>query len=181
MSCKDGTNSIISNSAASIAFDPNMTELDPAWAKSVQEAKVVLLQREIPEFVNVVAARTAKQSGAFVILDVGGRDEPLTEQLILNVDIISPNETELERMIGKKAPTLEDARLESFKFIQKYPHIKVLLKQGKFGCSLYWIENGEEKEISKPAFRFEDFLGLKLVDTVAAGDCFTGGFAVKIL
>jgi len=37
-----------------------------------------------------------------VILDVGGRDEPLSEELLNLVDILSPNETELERVIGHK-------------------------------------------------------------------------------
>ena len=40
----------------------------------------------------MVAARTAKQAGTLVILDVGGRDEPLSEELLHNIDIISPNE-----------------------------------------------------------------------------------------
>ncbi len=51
-----------------------------------------MLQREIPEYVNVIAARVAKEAGTMVILDMGGRDEPLSEELIKNVDIISPNE-----------------------------------------------------------------------------------------
>lgn len=33
---------------------------------------------------------------------MGGRDEPLSEELLSNVDIISPNETEFERVIRKK-------------------------------------------------------------------------------
>jgi sugar/nucleoside kinase (ribokinase family) len=54
--------------------------------------KILLLQREIPEYVNIVAARIAKEAGTMVILDVGGRDEPLSEDLLVNIDIISPNE-----------------------------------------------------------------------------------------
>jgi sugar/nucleoside kinase (ribokinase family) len=42
--------------------------------------------------VNVVAARTAKEAGTLVILDVGGRDEPLSKELLEQIDIISPNE-----------------------------------------------------------------------------------------
>lgn len=41
---------------------------------------------------NVIAARVAKEAGTLVILDMGGRDEPLSEDLLKNVDIISPNE-----------------------------------------------------------------------------------------
>lgn len=55
-------------------------------------AKILLLQREVPDFVNVVAARTANKAETLVILDVGGRDEPISEELLQNIDIISPNE-----------------------------------------------------------------------------------------
>lgn len=41
---------------------------------------------------NVVAAKFAKQNGKMVILDVGGRDEPMSVELLQNLDIISPNE-----------------------------------------------------------------------------------------
>ncbi len=37
-----------------------------------------------------------------VILDIGGRDEPLSSELLRYVDIVSPNETELVRVIGTK-------------------------------------------------------------------------------
>ena len=30
---------------------------------------------------------------------MGGRDDPLSEELIRSIDIISPNETELDRII----------------------------------------------------------------------------------
>lgn len=56
------------------------------------KGKILLLQREIPEYVNIVAARTAKKAGTLVILDAGGRDEPLSKELLENIDIFSPNE-----------------------------------------------------------------------------------------
>jgi len=57
-----------------------------------KSGKILLLQREIPEHVNVIAARVAREAGTLVILDMGGRDEPLSDDLLKNVDIISPNE-----------------------------------------------------------------------------------------
>lgn len=64
--------------------------------------RVLMLQREIPEYVNIAAARVAREAGTTVILDIGGRDEPLSEELLNLVHMISPNETELDRVIGKK-------------------------------------------------------------------------------
>lgn len=54
--------------------------------------KILLLQREIPEYVNVIAAKIAREAGTLVILDMGGRDELLSPELIHYIDIISPNE-----------------------------------------------------------------------------------------
>jgi ribokinase len=107
-------------------------------------AKILLLQREIPEFVNVIAARIAKEAGTMVILDVGGRDEPFTEELFRYVDILSPNETELIRVIGKKPKDQEEQDYEIEIFLRKYPHMKLLLKKGEFGSALYFLENPGE-------------------------------------
>ncbi len=64
--------------------------------------------------------------------------------------------------------------------IKKFPNLRVLLKQGSLGATIFWIENGEEKAAVQRAFDFKDFPELKLVDTTGAGDCFTGGFAVSL-
>jgi len=76
----------------------------------------------------VLGARAAKAQGVTVLLDMGGRDEPLTEDLVKNVDIISPNESELQRMIGKKLDdeSIETIRLEIHTYLKKYPHLQIL-------------------------------------------------------
>jgi ribokinase len=137
--------------------------------------------------VNVIAARIAKEAGTLVILDVGGRDELFTEELFSYVDILSPNETELIRVLGKKPNDQEEQDHEIELFLRKYPHMKLLLKKGEFGSALYFLEDPAEpqttpiKLITKPAYNFENFPGLKLVDTTGAGDCFTGAFATEML
>lgn len=119
LSLANGNNAIVIVGGSNEEYDPNMTELDPNWAATIRKcnsklvkfiitAKILLLQREIPEFVNVIAARVAKESGTMVILDVGGRDEPFTPELFQYIDILSPNETELIRVLGKKPKDEED-------------------------------------------------------------------------
>jgi sugar/nucleoside kinase (ribokinase family) len=56
------------------------------------------MQREVPQELNTLAAKFARSNGVTTLLDMGGKDEPLDEELIRNLDIISPNQTELERL-----------------------------------------------------------------------------------
>ncbi len=74
--------------------------------------------------IDVLAAQYAKSKGKTVILDCGGRDDPISEDLLLNLDYISPNQTELARL----DPTinLDDIVNEvRNKLISKYPNLKV--------------------------------------------------------
>jgi ribokinase len=66
----------------------------------VQAAGAVLLQREIPEAVNAEVAALAAAAGVPVILDAGGVEAPVGEALLRSVSVLSPNETELERLAG---------------------------------------------------------------------------------
>lgn len=65
--------------------------------------------------------------------------------------------------------------------------MKLLLKKGEFGSALYYLEDPKSPDtskmrlIKKPAYSFDDFPDLKLVDTTGAGDCFTGAFATEML
>jgi ribokinase len=149
--------------------------------------KVLMLQREIPEFVNIAAAKIAKEAGTKVLLDIGGRDEPLSDELLSLVDILSPNETELDRVTGIKAHNFEEAKKSLLTFLtcpdsgKIKRDLTVVLKMGAEGSVFlrYHKDTNTVEEIYKPAYNLKDFPELKLVDTTGAGDCFTAGFAVK--
>mmetsp|Transcript_5571 Transcript_5571/g.9563 ORF Transcript_5571/g.9563 Transcript_5571/m.9563 type:complete len:124 (+) Transcript_5571:372-743(+) len=80
------------------------SELPPEWVSALETADVLLMQREIPESINIKAAQIVKgrkQQGQRLplsILDVGGADTPLSPSLLECLDYISPNESELERI-----------------------------------------------------------------------------------
>ena len=157
------------------------------------------MQREIPESVNIAAARVAK-SGTKIqqtILDVGGVDTKISDDLLQNIDIISPNETELERLTSsisaQASPAVADERRKMdviegqiLNVMQAYPKMQVLFKQGEKGCTLY-SKNADTDQLDsqrRAAFDFSDFkhkADFKLVDTTGAGDAFTAGFAVGML
>jgi len=48
-----------------------------------------------------------KKAGVPVILDVGGMDTPIPNELLDSIDILSPNETELSRLTGMPTETFE--------------------------------------------------------------------------
>lgn len=137
---------------------------------------------------NILAAKHARASDCKVILDVGGADTPFDQELLDNVDIISPNETELNRMLGTSEGSLDD-RINQF--MRTNPGIDLLYKQGADGASFFKNKiahhmDGEMGAQSGPlyegvgcvAYKFEDYEGrAELVDTTGAGDCFTAAFA----
>jgi ribokinase len=113
---------------ANTNFD-SLTELTPEFKTAIENNDYLLLQKEIPMEIDVLAAQYAKSKGKTVILDCGGRDDPIPEELLQNLDYISPNQTELARL----DPTinLDDIVNEvRNKLISKYPKLKVLLKEG---------------------------------------------------
>jgi ribokinase len=92
-----GENSIIIVGGANATWAP---ELPAALIAGVEQASIILLQREVPDHVNIAVARVAKAKGIAVVLDVGGRAEPFPDELLPLISIISPNETELARCLG---------------------------------------------------------------------------------
>ena len=74
----------------------------------IRNAGAVMLQREIPDFVNVAVARVASEAGVPVLLDVGGKDTALDPELAPFVTICWPNETELANITGGMPTETDD-------------------------------------------------------------------------
>jgi ribokinase len=131
-------------------------------------AKILLLQREIPESINIQASRIAKEHGVKIILDMGGADCPLSPELLGLVDIISPNKTELRRILNRSVEvTHNDEILEALKemrSISNNKNLNLLLKLGSKGC--LYIDN-ENNIFINEALKFDD---MPIVDTTGAGN-----------
>ena len=87
MLSSSGENSIIIIGGANM----NWPSLSDSMQSAIRNASIVLLQNEIPDAINIQTALIAKQGNATVIMDTGGRDSPLPEELLQNIDILSPN------------------------------------------------------------------------------------------
>ncbi|KAL9660702.1 hypothetical protein QQ045_025519 [Rhodiola kirilowii] len=135
----------------------------------VRRGGIVLLQREIPDHVNIQVAKAARGAGVPVMLDAGGMDAPIPPELFKFVDILSPNETELARLTGMPTDTYEQIARAVDKCYDMGVQ-QVLVKLGGKGSALF--VKGEEP-IKQPIIS-----ATKVVDTTGAGDTFTAAFAV---
>jgi ribokinase len=116
----------------------------------------------------VAAAKMAKEKGVIVILDPAPV-QALPEEIYPNLDIITPNETEAEMMVGFPIRTREDAA-SAAKIFKARGVQNVIIKMGSRGS--YALMGGAEKFFSP--------FQVTPVDTVAAGDAFNGALGVAI-
>ncbi len=131
-------------------------------------SKVLLLQLEIPLGMVISAARLAKEKDLRVILDPAPA-QALPEEIYPLLDIITPNETETELLVGFPIQTKVDAA-KAAKILRGRGVSHVIIKMGNRGaCALM----DDQEKYFKP-------FQVTPVDTVAAGDAFNGALAVAL-
>jgi ribokinase len=134
-----------------------------------QSADMLLLQFEIPLETVIHAASVARQNGLRVILNPAPA-RPIPDSLLAAVDILVPNESELQLLTDM--PVTEAASAETA--------AKTLLAKGVQNVTVTLGEKGAllvtpEQTQLVPSFKVE------VVDTTAAGDAFIGGLAAALL
>ncbi|MFU0801347.1 MAG: ribokinase [Xylanivirga thermophila] len=157
----NGSNTIVVYPGANQSVSCEKVE---AFANVLEGAKVVIVQLEIPLDTVEYTIKRANEMGTKVILNPAPA-ATLPNELYKSVDIITPNETELESLTGisdieKGAKTLLDLGVK-----------KVLVTLGSKGC--FYMDDNE-------SFYMEPFK-VKAVDTTAAGDSFNGALAVAMV
>ncbi|HZS05288.1 MAG TPA: ribokinase [Blastocatellia bacterium] len=160
-----GQNTIVVAAGANHQLEPHET----ARAVRSSQAGYLLLQLESP-MATVEAAAQAKARGMMVILDPAPA-EPLSESLLRNTDILTPNESEAFALLGLEGSSvsLNDAPAIARRLLDLGPR-QVILKMGEKGAHL--ADNHSNQHY--PAAR------VKAVDATAAGDCFNGALAVML-
>ncbi|KAF5175177.1 Ribokinase [Thalictrum thalictroides] len=166
----DGQNSVINVGGANMCFWPK--EFSNDVLEVVKNAGIVLLQREIPDSVNIQVAKVAQNAGVQVLMDAGGMERPTPVELLSFVDILISNETELEHLTGMPTKSYEEISQAAAKCLEMGVK-KVLVKHGENGSVLY-VE-GEE------AIRQMPISTGNILDTTGAGDTFTAAFAVALV
>ena len=135
------------------------------------------MQREVPEEINIAACKIAKKYNVITVLDIGGADNPLTDELLSLLDIISPNTTELKRICGKEIDINNEKELisvvEELREKSKNKNLEILLKLGSNGAAYIDKNNSITKQ---NALKFDD---LPIMDTTGAGN-FKFEFVIKL-
>ncbi|KAI5058552.1 hypothetical protein GOP47_0026722 [Adiantum capillus-veneris] len=170
-----GQNSIIIVGGANVSWrrlESTSSQFSMQTQQLISQAGAILLQREIPDDVNIEAAKIAKNADVPVILDVGGADTLIPEDLLQCVTVLSPNETELARLTRAPVDSLEDS-IRAARQCQKMGVKQVLIKLGKRGSALL-TEDGST--LLQPAIPAPIVL-----DTTGAGDTFTAAYAVALV
>ncbi|WP_286316674.1 ribokinase [Romboutsia ilealis] len=162
---KNAQNSIVVSPGAN--FEVKEEDIDNN-IKAIENSDIVVLQLETPLNTIKYALNKAKKLNKYTILNPAPAVK-LDDEIIKNVDLLTPNETELEIISGVSIENEEDIQKAAQIMIEK--GVKELIVTLGSKGSLYI---NKEKSMFKKAYKVE------AVDTTAAGDSYTGALAVAL-
>jgi ribokinase len=162
----EGENVIGIDAGANAAVTPDYLA---RYQQKVIDADALLMQLESPLETVIAAAILAKQHQTQVILNPAPARE-LPDDLLATIDMITPNETEAQRLTGIAVNDDNDAA-RAAQALHDKGIATVIITLGSRGV---WLsENGNGKLV--PGFK------VKAVDTIAAGDTFNGALVTALL
>ncbi|MCE9803144.1 ribokinase, partial [Raoultella ornithinolytica] len=162
----EGENVIGIHAGANAALSVEQVEAEKA---RIAGAQALLMQLESPLESVLAAAKIAHQHQTTVVLNPApARDLP--DELLSLIDIITPNETEAEKLTGIRVENDDDAAKAARVLHEKGIGI-VMITLGSRGV---WVSHdGQGRRV--PGFK------VQAVDTIAAGDTFNGAFVTALL
>ena len=155
-----------------VVYEGANAEIDPNEAADciTDETDLLLVQFETNEEAVVNCVNRAIEKNAVTVIDCGPAKNFALEKM-QGATIITPNESETKALTGI-LPTDEEKILEASKILESRSKAKfVVLKLGEKGCSVW---DGNSLRIMPP-------YPCKVVDTTAAGDCFTAAMALEYI
>lgn len=140
-----------------------------AQRERIAGASALLMQLESPIESVLAAAKIARENQTLVALNPAPACE-LSDELLSLLDIITPNETEAEKLTGVRVDNEADAA-KAAQILHDKGIKTVLITLGSRGV---WASvNGEGSRI--PGFK------VQAIDTIAAGDTFNGALITALL
>ena len=162
----EGENVIGIHAGANAALSVSQVE---AEKERIANAQALLMQLESPLESVMAAAKIAHQHQTTVVLNPAPARE-LSDELLALVDVITPNETEAEKLTGIRVESDDDAaKAASALHAKGIGTVMITL-----GSRDVWLScEGESCRV--PGFK------VQAIDTIAAGDTFNGAFVTALL
>ena len=161
----DGRNRIVVYEGANAEIEPQKALLDIGT-----NIDLLLLQFETNEDVVINCVNHAVKNNITTVIDCGPAKNFSLEKM-QGATILSPNESETKALVGIY-PDSDDNILAAAKILKERSKAKyIVLKLGERGCALY---DGESLKM------FSSYK-TNVVDTTAAGDCFTAALALEYI
>ncbi|NLC39712.1 MAG: ribokinase [Clostridiaceae bacterium] len=134
----------------------------------IARSSIVLAQLECPLQVVAEAMSLAKKHGCISVLNPAPA-QALPADLLSRVDILTPNETELQILSGLRTETPEECWIAGEKLMES--GIKsLIITLGSKGC--YYMDSKEA--VFYPSYE------VTMTDSTAAGDCFNGALVAAL-
>lgn len=155
-----------------VVYEGANTEIEPTRAVSDMgtDIDLLLIQFETNEEVVFSCVNHAVKNGITTVIDCGPAKNFNLEKM-QGATILSPNESETKALTGFY-PDNEENILMASKILSERSKAKyIVLKLGERGCALW-----DGKEI-----KFFSAYKSNVVDTTAAGDCFTAALALEYI
>ncbi|MFD2815935.1 PfkB family carbohydrate kinase [Paracoccus aerius] len=151
-------------SGSNLQIDPSGLNNDALW----QNATHLVLQNEVPEALNIAAARAARARGVAVMLNAAPARE-LSDALAQSIDILVVNAGEAQALCGTEVSSLDAARSAAEALARRF-RVAVVTAGGD-GVAVA----GEDIAYAEPGH------DVVLVSTHGAGDCFIGTMVAQLV
>ncbi|URL02699.1 ribokinase [Avibacterium sp. 20-126] len=163
---ESGENSIVISAGANAHLTAQRVQ---SFTHIIQQSDALLMQLETPLEGICYAAKLAKTQGKQVILNPAPA-QPLSDELLSQLTMITPNETEAEILTGINVVDYQSAVKAAQIFHQKGVEI-VLITLGARGV---FVSHQQQQEIIQG-------FSVQAKDTTAAGDTFNGALITALL
>jgi ribokinase len=161
---EEGENCIVVAPGANTRLLP----ADISQVKTMADAAIILTQLEIPLETIEAVAKMAKSNQQRLIINPAPA-QPLTDELLNGLFLVTPNETEASLLTGIKVVDTETASHAADIFLNKGVQ-NVIITLGKQGA--YFQNKNLKFKVDAP--------DVQAMDTTAAGDTFSGALTVAI-
>lgn len=154
----DGTHRIVVSQGANL-----LAKQDFVPDKAINKDTILLVQGELPIDETAALIKRVKAAGGRTVMNFAPAIQPLSEELLTGLDVIILNEYEAEAVGNQYSMDVSDKK-ELAKTINEKFSLTTIITLGGDGS----ITATNDKLFTTPALK------IKPIDTVGAGDAFTG-------